>query len=141
MTAVAEGFSRGPSQIVFIVAVLIAILSMKGMAGDAYDPALVVKNHIRRDLYGRDRTHGMRPHFIGAVVPLMARVAYSADLVAERQGAAGEGKADVAFDALHLQGAVMRAVPDVRRERGERGGQDDPGDDHCFKAPIRSCID
>jgi hypothetical protein len=83
MTAVAEGLSRGPSQIKSLVAVLIAILPVKGMAGDAYDPALVVKKHIGGDLDGRDRAHGMRPHFISAVMPLMAGVAYCSDVVAE----------------------------------------------------------
>lgn len=136
MAAEAEGLARGPSQIKALIAVVIAILSVKGMAGDAYDSSLIIKDHIGRDLYGRGRAHGMRPHFIGAVMPWMARAAYLADITAKRQPLAGEGKAGVAFDACHLQQAFMRHVLAVRGGRGEQDGQYDTGSDHRLKAPI-----
>ena len=53
------------------------------MAGDADNPSLVVQKHVRGDRDGGDLMHGMRPHCIHAVMMLMARIAYIADVVAE----------------------------------------------------------
>ena len=109
---------------------------MKGMTGNAGDPPLVVERHIRRDAHGRYQIYGMSQHGLGAVRALMACPAYGAKVVAERQFFLGEGKVRVAFNARHLQRAVMRSIRTVRRNRGEQGGQYDACNDHRVKVRI-----
>ena len=140
MTAVAEGLPRGPSQIKSLFSVVIAILSVEGMAGEARDPSLIVKNHIGRDFQGRDQVHGMRPHGIAAMMPWMARVAHLADIFMESQLAAGKGKVSVTFDARDLLQTVMRVGRALRGGCGEQNGQYESGRYHRLNAPICSSM-
>jgi hypothetical protein len=68
MTTVTEGLPRRPSQIKPFVAAFIPVLSMKGMAGDAYDPSPFVEDHVGGDAHGRDNIHRMRPNGIDAMM-------------------------------------------------------------------------
>ena len=126
MTTVTEGLPGRSSEIKPFIAVLVPILSVKGVAGDASDPSLAVKKHVGGDAHGRDRGNGVRPHCI-AVRSLMARPAYVSDFVAQRRRAAGKGKARVTFYARRLQQAAMRVVLSARGERGEHDGEYDGG--------------
>jgi hypothetical protein len=59
VAAEAEGLPRGPSEIKALSAVLIPIHAVKGMAGNAPYPAMIIKDHIARDAHGRDAIHRM----------------------------------------------------------------------------------
>ena len=126
MATVTKDLSRGPSQIKPFIAVVIPILSMKGMAGDASDPSPVVEKHIGRYPHGRENTHGVRMPVNDVVGSLMAFQAHIPDVAAEGRGSAKEGQTRVAFYARHVDGAVM---PDVFSARGDRGERRDEYDD------------
>jgi hypothetical protein len=141
MTAEAEGLARGTPQIVLLVALLVAILSVKGMAGDANNPSLVVKKHVRGDLDRGDALYRMGQHRVRAMVVLMARVAYAADVVPELQRASGKGKADVALDARRIPQTAMRRTCSAQWGRREKNGKYETGGDHRLKDPICFCMD
>ena len=99
MTTETEGFSWGPSQVILFVSVIILVFSVEGMAGHANNLFLAVLNHIGGNAHGGHYVHGMRPHCISAVIPLMAYGTYVADIVAQGQCAFQEREARVAFCA------------------------------------------
>jgi hypothetical protein len=110
MAAVTERSSRRSSQIKTLLAVLITILSVKVMTGDARHPSLAVQYHIRGDPQGRHPCHRMRPYFIGTMIPLMARDADVAGLVAQRRSCASQRKMVMTIEAAHREKALMGCV-------------------------------
>ena len=138
MAAVTKGLSRRPSQIEPFIAVLVTILSMEVMAGDACHPPFAVEDHIRGDLHGRNPVHRMRPHFVCSVMTLMAGDADITGLVAERCRGAGQGKMLVTFDAGHLEQTVMGGILACRGDGSEQSGQYEDGGRHILKTRILS---
>jgi hypothetical protein len=127
MATVTKYLSRGPSQIEPFIAALIPILAVKGMAGGASDPSLVVEKHIGRDLHGRENTHGVRMPVNDVVGSLMAFQAHILDVASEGRRSAQEGQTRVAFNARHVERAVMPEVFSARGGRGERRDKYDDG--------------